>query len=231
MKERLIVALDVDSIKQARRLVSILYPTVKIFKIGSQLFTKAGPESIETVHAKGAKVFLDLKFHDIPNTVEQAIKSVCQMGVLLTNIHASGGADMMKQAVKARPTKKKTILLAVTVLTSLDKQALRQTGINSMPLEHVKKLALLAKSCGMDGVVCSGQEIEAVRKACGSNFIILVPGIRTQIKHAQDQKRIITPAAAIKQGADYIVVGRPITQARDPLAEAEQIQRDILQLI
>jgi orotidine-5'-phosphate decarboxylase len=231
MKEQLIVALDVESIEKARRLVSILYPAVKIFKIGSQLFTKAGPASIEIVHAQGARVFLDLKFHDIPNTVEQAIKSACQMGVLLTNLHASGGAAMMRQAAKARPANKKTILLAVTVLTSLDKKALRQTGINTMPLEHVKKLALLAQSCGMDGVVCSGQEITTVRRACGSNFIILVPGVRTHTKHAHDQKRIITPAAAIQKGADYIVVGRPITQAKDPLAQAKQIQSDIASLI
>jgi len=225
MNNRLIVALDIDNIKDAERLVDALYPAVKIFKIGSQLFTKTGPEAIKMVHKKRAKVFLDLKFHDIPNTVFQAVKQACAMGVFMTNVHASGGSAMMQHAAQAK--RKDSIIIAVTVLTSIDKKALSAIGINRSPLSQAEKLARLAKSSGLDGVVCSGNEIRAIRKACGKKFVIVAPGIRMIAADTQDQKRIMTPKLAISYGADYIVVGRPITKAKNPLSAAKEILRDI----
>ena len=221
MKNRLIVALDVDSLKKAKRLVDMLYPEVKIFKIGSQLFTKTGPEAVRMVHKTGAKVFLDLKFHDIPNTVFLAIKQACAMGVFMTNVHASGGMVMMRHAAKAK--KEKSIILAVTVLTSIDKKELSTLGINRSPLSQAERLALLAKSSGLDGAVCSGNEIRVIRKVCGTKFTIVTPGIRMTASDTQDQKRVMTPKLAISYGADYIVVGRPITQAKNPLSAAKEI--------
>ena len=227
-RAKLVVALDVDSLQEAKTLVDRLYPATKIFKIGSQLFTQAGPEAVSMVHKKGAEVFLDLKFHDIPNTVAGAVKRACAMRVFITNLHASGGAAMMKAAVKARGKSRTPLLLAVTVLTSIDKKELCAIGISRTPLAQVQRLALLAKRCGMDGVVCSGREIDAVRKLCGKDFIVLTPGIRTaENANAQDQKRIMTPAAAAKKSSDYIVVGRPIIKAKNPLAVAKKILQDI----
>jgi orotidine-5'-phosphate decarboxylase len=220
---KLIVALDVSTLKQARALVDILYPEVKIFKIGSQLFTQKGPEAVRMVREKGAQVFLDLKFHDIPNTVACAVKSSKAHGVLMLNVHASGGAEMMKAAVSARGKSSLPLLLAVTMLTSMDKRELNNIGISRAPLAQVKKLALLAKRCGMDGVVCSGHEISLVRKACGRNFIILTPGIRPFGGSVQDQKRTMTPEAAARKGADYIVVGRPVIHAQHPLEVVKTI--------
>ena len=221
MKDRLIVALDVDSLKKAKTLVDTLYPTVKIFKIGKQLFTKEGPKAVEMVHKRGAKVFLDLKFHDIPNTVKCAIGSVISMSVFMTNIHASGGKEMMLAAYETRKHKKTPILLGVTVLTSMDKKALKKVGINASPKNQVKRLALLAKSAKLDGVVSSAEEIALIRKACGKKFIIVTPGIRQNQAEASDQKRVQTPEYAFKEGADYIVVGRPITKAKNPLKAAK----------
>jgi orotidine-5'-phosphate decarboxylase len=221
MKDRLIVALDVDNLKKATSLVDALYPEVKIFKIGSQLFTKVGPDAVKMVHKKRARVFLDLKFHDIPNTVFLAIEQVCAMGVFMANVHASGGRVMMRRAAQAK--KKSLIILAVTVLTSIDKKALSAIGINRSPLSQAEKLAMLAKSSGLDGVVCSGNEIRAIRKACGAKFIIVTPGIRPLALGMQDQKRVITPELAISHGADYIVAGRPVIQAKNPLSAAKDI--------
>jgi orotidine-5'-phosphate decarboxylase len=220
---KLIVALDVDTLKKAKSLVDRLYPAVKIFKIGSQLFTQEGPEAVRMVRKNGAQVFLDLKFHDIPNTVAQAVKSAKAHRAFMLNVHASGGVAMMKAAVSARGTSRVPLLLAVTMLTSMDKRELVNIGIPGTPLVQVKKLAMLAKKCGMDGVVCSGREIDLVRRSCGRDFIILTPGIRPSGCFAQDQKRIMTPDIAAKKGADYIVVGRPITQAQDPLKAAKSI--------
>ncbi len=226
MKNKLIVALDVDSLKKATRLVDMLYPAVKIFKIGSQLFTRVGPEAVKMVQKKRAKVFLDLKFHDIPNTVYQAVRQACSMGVFMTNVHATGGKAMMQHAAQAKT--KASILLAVTVLTSIDRKALSQIGINRSPLMQAERLAMLAKASGLDGVVCSGNEIQAIRRACGTKFTIVSPGIRTIASDTQDQKRIMTPKLAISHGADYIVVGRPITKAKKPICVANDILRDTL---
>lgn len=226
MKDRLIVALDVASLKEAKALVDRLYPLVKIFKVGSQLFTACGPEAIKMIGKKGAKVFLDLKFHDIPNTTALAIKAAKDMGVFMVNLHASGGKGMLKAAVSARG-KRGPILLAVTVLTSLDVKGLKDIGIKRSPSAYVKDLALLARSCGLDGVVCSAREITAIRRACGSRFIIATPGIRPAKGKREDQKRVATPEDALAWGADYIVVGRPITRSKDPLSACRSILKNI----
>jgi len=222
MKDRLIVALDVDNLKKAKALVDRLYPAVRIFKIGSQLFTACGPKAIEMVHKRGAKVFLDLKFHDIPNTVARAVEAAKAMGVFMLNVHASGGKEMMKAAFDAAG-RRGPILLAVTVLTSLDAQGLRSIGVKKSAFKQVEDLALLAESAGMAGIVCSAREIATIRKSCGRKFVIVTPGIRPLAAKTQDQKRIATPAYAMAQGADYIVVGRPITQAKDPASAAKSI--------
>lgn len=222
MKDRLIVALDVDSLKKAEALVDKLYPLVKIFKVGSQLFTIGGPEAIKMIHKKGAKVFLDLKFHDIPNTVAQAVRLTKDMGVFMVNLHASGGKKMMEAAVSAKG-KNGPILLAVTVLTSLDTEELGDTGIKKSPTTYAKDLALLAKSCGLDGAICSAHEIATIRRACGERFIIVTPGIRPAKAKKHDQKRIATPEYALSCGADYIVVGRPIIRTKDPVLSAKAI--------
>jgi orotidine-5'-phosphate decarboxylase len=223
IEPKLIVALDVDSVERAKKLVDMLYPEVQIFKIGSQLFTKSGPAAVKMVRKKGAKVFLDLKFHDIPNTVACAAQEAKLHEVFMLNVHALGGSEMMRAVVKARGKSKTPLLLAVTVLTSMDRRELGNIGIFRSSSAQVKKLALLAKECGMDGVVCSGHEIGIVRKACGRGFIVLTPGIRPISKSRQDQKRVVTPQIAAKKGADYIVVGRPIIKARHPLKEAKNI--------
>ena len=226
MKDRLIVALDVAALKEAKALVEELYPLVKIFKVGSQLFTACGPEAIKMIDKKGARVFLDLKFHDIPNTAALAIKAAKDMGVFMVNLHASGGKNMLEAAVSARG-RRGPILLAVTVLTSLDAKGLRDIGVKRSPLAYAKSLALLAKSCGLDGIVCSAREITAIKRACGSRFIIVTPGIRLAKGKRGDQKRVATPQYAFRSGADYIVVGRPITKSKDPLSAARAILDNI----
>ncbi len=226
MINKLIVALDVDSFKKAKNFVDELYPTVKIFKVGSELFTIAGPEAVKMIKAKGAGVFLDLKFHDIPNTVAKAVKATAKLQPIMLNIHASGGADMIKAAsasIKSLPKDKRPVLLAVTVLTSIDKSTLRKLGVSRSPIKQVVYLAKLAKTCGANGIVCSPKEIQAVRQSCGKKFIIVTAGIRPAGGSSFDQKRIATPAWAIKKGADFIVVGRPITKTRNPKKAAEEI--------
>jgi orotidine-5'-phosphate decarboxylase len=227
-KPELVVALDVDTLAKAEKLVDMLYPETRIFKVGSQLFTHAGPEAINMIRKKGAKVFLDLKFHDIPNTVASAVKASKSLGVFILNVHASGGAEMMRAAVRARGKSKKPILLAVTMLTSMDKTELNNIGISRAPIQQVKKLALLAKQSGIDGVVCSGHEIEIIRSVCGKDFIILTPGIRPAVnRQVDDQKRIMTPQSAAQKGCDYIVMGRPIIEAVSPLTAVQGVLQDI----
>ncbi|MFH0732814.1 MAG: orotidine-5'-phosphate decarboxylase [Candidatus Omnitrophota bacterium] len=230
MNNKIIVALDVDSLEKAKELVDKLYPTIKIFKIGSELFTAAGPEAVKMVKAAGADVFLDLKFHDIPNTVAKAIKAACKLHPIMLNIHASGGSEMIKAAagaIKSLPKDRRPVLLAVTVLTSMDKSALNKLGISRPPIRQVMYLAKLAKQSGADGVVCSPQEISAVRAACGRNFVIVTPGVRPATSAAFDQKRIATPQWALKKGADFIVIGRPITEAIDPAKAARELSTTV----
>ena len=208
MSDKLIVALDVDNIEQAEAIVDELYPVVKIFKVGNELFSATGPEVLKRISAKGANVFLDLKFHDIPNTVAKAVKATTRFRPFMVNVHASGGQEMIKAAagsIKSLSKDKRPILLAVTVLTSIDRKALQQLGISRPPIKQVVHLAKTAKSSGADGVVCSPQEIQEVRNACGKKFIIVTPGIRPAGDNVFDQKRIATPEWAIRKGADFIV--------------------------
>ncbi|OIO38727.1 MAG: orotidine 5'-phosphate decarboxylase [Candidatus Omnitrophica bacterium CG1_02_49_10] len=209
MKDRLIVALDVASFKEAKRLVDKLYPAVKIFKVGSQLFTACGTDIIKYVNKKGAKVFLDLKYHDIPNTVKNAVASALEHNIFMLTVHVSGGTDMMKAAVAAKKKRRYPIIVGVTVLTS-------KSASGAKVLECVKEAA----KAGLDGVVCSPLEAGEVRRKSKRGFVIVTPGIRLAGSGKDDQRRTASPEAAIKAGADYIVVGRPIVEAKDPLKAA-----------
>lgn len=236
-RSSLIVALDFDSLSSAVKFAKQVADLVGLFKIGSQLFTAAGPAVVKEIAALGPGIFLDLKFHDIPNTVAGAVLSSAAMsGVQLVNVHALGGSAMMKAAAQAisagvplgadRPR-----LLAVTILTSMDQKAVREVGISGSPKSSVPKLAKLAKNAGVDGVVASVQEARAIRKACGRDFLIVTPGVRPKdsaVKSKEDdQARRATPAEAIRAGADYIVVGRPILAAENPRTAAQAIVDEI----
>jgi orotidine-5'-phosphate decarboxylase len=238
-RSSLIVALDFDSLKTALKFAQQVADLVGMFKIGSQLFTAAGPAAVKEISALGPGIFLDLKFHDIPNTVAGAVlASAAMTGVKLVNVHALGGTAMLHAAAQAisagvpmgadRPR-----LIAVTVLTSMDAKAIREVGVGGPPKTRVVKLAKLAKSAGVDGVVASVQEARAIRKACGRDFLIVTPGVRPATKSdaaagkSDDQARTATPTEAIKAGADFLVVGRPITAAPDPRAAAQAIVDEI----
>ena len=225
---RVIVALDYASAAEALAFAQRLDPKRCRVKVGKELFTVSGPALVEQRVARGFDVFLDLKYHDIPNTVASACKSAAALGAWMINVHASGGRTMMQAAREAlaglsRPPK----LIAVTVLTSLGAEDLRETGQMEEPQVLVERLAKLAKASGMDGVVCSAQEASLLRKACGPALCLVTPGIRLADAAQDDQKRIVTPQVAIADGADYLVVGRPITRAADPLAVLDRINADI----
>ena len=233
-KERLVLALDVDDFKKAEELVSELSDYVGAFKIGNQLFTAEGPKVVDMVNKKGGKVFLDLKFHDIPNTVAQAAEVATKLGVYIFNVHTSGGYEMMKAAAEA--SKKislalgirKPLILGVTLLTSINQEILeKEIGIKKRLEEQVVHLAKLAKAAGLDGVVASSWEIKEIRKACREDFIILTPGIRPVGKSSDDQKRIMTPGEAIKLGSDFLVIGRPIRNASNPVEAAKEILKEM----
>jgi orotidine-5'-phosphate decarboxylase len=234
-RERLCLALDVPTLKEARTLVSELAEFIGIFKVGMELFTSEGPKSVAAIQKLGGKVFLDLKFHDIPNTVAGAARSAVRMGVAIFNVHASGGRDMMTAVAEAVSTEAdrlgltKPKVLAVTVLTSLSTEDLhRDLNIIKTTEEQVIALARLAKESGLDGVVASPQETEAIRRACGKGLIILTPGIRPAWAAAKgDQKRITTPADAIRAGSDYIVVGRPILSAENRIQASGRVLKEI----
>lgn len=237
--DKLIVALDVKTPAEAFSLVQQLHAVAGMFKIGSQLFTLAGPQIVKDVIASGAKVFLDLKFHDIPHQVAGAARSAAQLGVSMFTVHASGGAEMMRSAVEAvsevveRERTVRPAVLAVSVLTSIDANALSQIGINSSPEESVLRLVKLAEQSGVDGVVASPQEAKTIRAMVAHReFLIVTPGIRParQDAGADDQRRVSTPEAALKAGADYLVVGRPITSAADPVAAAQEIATEMEQV-
>ncbi len=233
IKDRLIVALDVPSLKEAEKLVKTLSPAVNIFKVGKELFTSAGPDVVKMIHAKKKKVFLDLKFHDIPNTVGSACEAAAKLGVFMLNVHVSGGRAMLYAAAQSvakgsRGRKTKApILLGVTVLTSMTEEDLKETGVKKKVQDQVRDLAKLAQNCGLDGVVASGQEIELIRKATSPSFIIVTPGVRPLWAAHGDQKRIVTPVQAMQKGAHFIVVGRPITQSTDPCKAARDILEEI----
>lgn len=233
-KEKLIVALDVESAKQARELVSSLRDLVGMFKVGSQLFTAAGPEIVREIVNAGSKVFLDLKFHDIPNTVLSAGIEATRLGVSIFNVHALGGSEMMRRTADAvsqvainegiaRP-----LVIAVTILTSAETHQLTEIGIDSNPAEQVVRLSLLAEAAGMEGVVASPHEIAHVRSAVNRrDFKVVTPGVRPADTALHDQKRVMSPSQAILAGADYIVVGRPITKAPNPVNAARRIVEEI----
>jgi orotidine-5'-phosphate decarboxylase len=225
---RVIVALDYPDAGQALALVARLDPGQCRLKVGKELFVRAGPALVERLAALGFQVFLDLKFHDIPNTVAQACRAAADLGVWMVNVHASGGLKMMRMAREAvansaTPPK----LIAVTVLTSMSGEDLRQIGLDMEPAAQVERLARLTKEAGLDGVVCSAQEAELLRAAIGPDFLLVTPGIRPAGSAVGDQSRILTPAKAIAAGADYLVIGRPITQADDPVAALQQINAEI----
>ena len=224
-KDKLIIALDVETPSKALGLVKELRSVAGMFKVGSQLFTAAGPQIVRDIIALDSKVFLDLKFHDIPHQVAGAARAAAELGVSLFTIHASGGSEMMRRAVDAvAEVGNETAVLAITVLTSIDADILAQIGVNSTPSESVLRLVKLAEASGVDGVVASAQEIKTIRDAIPNpNFLVVTPGIRSAQNDSGDQKRVATPAAAISAGASYLVVGRPITSATDPLAAAQQI--------
>jgi len=232
-KRRIIVALDFPRLNEALRMARKLARCVGMFKVGKQLFTAAGPEALRKLSALGPRIFLDLKYHDIPNTVAGAVRAAVQLpGVALLNVHALGGRAMMEAAVKAMPRGPgRPKLLAVTILTSLDQHALREVGIQGTPHDRAVRLAQLARECGIDGVVASPLEVRSIRKACGPDFLIVPQGIRPAGGRLHDQKRTATPAETIRNGADYLGVGRAITQAADPRAAATEIVAEIAQAL
>ena len=220
MRERLIVALDVSTASAARDLVATIGGAAGVYKVGLQLFTAEGPDFVRELVGSGKKVFLDLKLHDIPNTVAKATKSASSLGVHMLTVHAAGGSEMLRAAVEAAGS---TAILGVTVLTSFDETDLRETGITASISDQVMRMGSLAKEAGCRGVVSSARETALIRKALGSDLAIVNPGIRPAGAGVNDQERVATPASAIAAGATYIVVGRPITQADDPARAAENI--------
>jgi len=233
-KERLVLALDVDDFKKAEELVGKLSDYVGVFKIGNQLFTAEGTEVVNMINEREGKVFLDLKFHDIPNTVARAAEVATKLGVYIFDVHTSGGYEMMKAAAEASKKissalgLRKPLILGVTLLTSINQEILeKDLGIKRRLEEQVVHLAKLAKEAGLDGVVASSREIKEIRKACGEDFVILTPGIRPAGKSSDDQKRIMTPGEAIKLGADFLVIGRPIRNASNPVEATKEILKEM----
>ncbi|NOS98636.1 MAG: orotidine-5'-phosphate decarboxylase [Methylotenera sp.] len=224
---KIIVALDYADAANALKLVNQLDPTLCRLKVGKELFTAAGPQFVEQLTRSNFGVFLDLKFHDIPNTVAKACSAASNLGVWMLNVHASGGLEMMQaahEAVSASETK--PLLIAVTVLTSMNQATLNQIGINTDLATHVLNLAKLTKQAGLDGVVCSALEAKMLRTALGGDFCLVTPGIRPANVNQDDQSRVVTPADALKNGASYLVVGRPITLATNPLQALEAIHAE-----
>jgi orotidine-5'-phosphate decarboxylase len=228
-QRRLIFALDVDSFEEAGEWVGRLRGQVGAFKVGKQLFTRCGPDVVRMIRDSGVDVFLDLKYHDIPNTVAMAGLEAQRLGVWMFNVHALGGAEMMARLVaevdkvSPRGTKGRPLLIAVTILTSSTDATLRAVGIDRPVTEMVPRLARLAQEAGMDGVVASPQEVGLIRQVCGRDFAIVTPGVRPADASVDDQKRVMTPGEALRAGADYLVIGRPISAAPDPAAAAAGI--------
>jgi orotidine-5'-phosphate decarboxylase len=228
MRDRIIVALDVSTREDALQLVKETRESVGLFKVGSQLFMAEGPAIVREIVALGGKVFLDVKLHDIPNTVSRAAVEAARLGISMMTIHASGGRAMMESLVAALRDKfgnRKPLVMAVTVLTSLDTRALFELGLEQPLEEQVERLALLASECGIDGVVCSPREITVLRKVVRADFKIVTPGIRLADQSLDDQQRTATPAEAFAAGADYIVVGRAVTACPDPKGALERLMK------
>lgn len=229
MENKVIVALDYETRKEAMQLVDQLDPSLCRLKVGKEMFTTLGTEFVKELQNRHFDVFLDLKFHDIPNTVARAVRSAADLGVWMVDMHASGGLRMMEAAKKILEPygKDAPILIAITVLTSMEEADLLQIGVNTSPEEHVIRLARLSQRAGLDGVVCSPQEVEILRQRCGADFKLITPGIRPEGSQLGDQRRVMTPREAIEAGSDYLVIGRPITQAADPIAVLKQINASI----
>ena len=225
---RIIVALDYPDAESANQLVNLLDPNLCRLKVGKELFTSAGPAFVESLVGRGYDIFLDLKFHDIPTTVDKACAAACRLGVWMLNVHASGGSEMMEAAKAATvQNSKPPLLIAVTVLTSMNEMTLQQIGIPGSIEDHVLKLASLAKASMLDGVVCSAHETPILKSHLGQDFCLVTPGIRPENAGKDDQSRIVTPRQALKLGSHYLVIGRPITQAASPLAALKSISDEI----
>lgn len=235
VKDRLIVALDVSSLEEAKALVKDLKEHVGMFKMGLELYTSGGLELFKMMREEGIKVFFDGKFHDIPNTAAQASRNITKQGVAMFNVHATGGSAMMSAAAKAcaeaaeeSKLAQRPYLIAVTILTSIAPETLKdELRVGDEVMSHVTHLAKLTKASGLDGVVASAREAAAIRKACGDDFLIVTPGIRPEWAATNDQKRIVTPAQALKDGADFLVVGRPITAAADMKDAAKKVLEEM----
>lgn len=225
----IVVALDFDNRAQTLELVDRLDPARCRLKIGKELFTSEGPQLVEAVQSKGFDVFLDLKFHDIPNTCAKAVAAAANLGVWMVNVHASGGERMMVAAREALDKfQQKPLLIGVTVLTSMEQSDLAGIGLDIEPQLQVKRLAQLTKTSGLDGVVCSAQEAVMLKQLCGLDFKLVTPGIRPSFAVQGDQRRVMTPSDAIQAGVDYLVIGRPITQAKDPIEALTLIEQELL---
>ncbi|PSJ21088.1 orotidine-5'-phosphate decarboxylase [Halomonas sp. ND22Bw] len=224
----LIIALDYASLDAALCMADRLDPARCRVKVGKELFTRSGPDVLEALHGRGFEVFLDLKFHDIPNTVAGAVQAAAEQGVWMVNVHAGGGGRMM-EAAKQRLVQHdlSTHLIAVTVLTSMAAEDLSEVGVTATPAEQVERLAALARDSGMDGVVCSAQEAGRLRTLCGDDFLKVTPGIRPATADAGDQRRVMTPTTAMAAGSTHLVVGRPVTQAEDPMAALAAIEAEL----
>ena len=226
---RIIVALDFASADEAISLAKTLDPAMCRVKVGKELFTRAGPPFIEQLHGLGFEVFLDLKFHDIPNTVAKACRAAAELGVWMVNVHALGGRRMMEAAREAVDSANhQPLLIAVTILTSMGEEDLKEIGLDADPEANVLRLAQLAESSGLDGVVCSPREVKALRETVGDSFALVTPGVRPVGVSTDDQKRVTTPEDAIRTGSSYLVIGRPITQAESPIEALRNINLAIL---
>ncbi|MGD9601291.1 MAG: orotidine-5'-phosphate decarboxylase [Gammaproteobacteria bacterium] len=226
--QKIIVALDHPTGHEALALVAALGTTECALKIGKELFTREGPPIVRTLVGQGRPVFLDLKYHDIPNTVAAACQAAADLGVWMINVHTSGGPEMLRAARESLAGRtRRPLLIGVTVLTSLDANALSAIGVTATPAAQVLRLTRLARECGLDGVVCSPQEIAAVKRECGASFLTVTPGIRPANASHDDQQRVATPAAAVRAGGDYLVIGRPITRASDPALAVRDITGEI----
>lgn len=232
--ERIILAVDVPGYDEAVDMVEQFKDHIEIFKVGSELFTSAGPRIVEKIHSFGRKVFLDLKFHDIPNTVAKSALAVAKLGVFMFNVHTFGGTEMMKRAVETireyslKENKDRPKLIGVTVLTSMDSETLsNEIGIQVRMSTQVKHLASLAERAGLDGVVASAEEAEMIRSRFGKGFLIVTPGIRPSWAAKDDQKRALTPKEALRRGTDYLVIGRSITAQPDPVAALKRIEEEM----
>lgn len=225
-RERLIVALDVSSSAEAQKIVGALGQSVETYKVGMQLYTAVGPQIVRDLISSGRRVFLDLKYHDIPNTVGSAVEEAAKLGVNMLTVHAAGGSKMLKAATEAAANKKLQVL-AVTVLTSMDQQDLQETGVPGKLEDQVARAAALALSCGCHGVVSSAREVKLLREKLGDHFLAVTPGVRPAGAGHGDQARVVTPAEAIAAGASHMVIGRPITAAPNPAEAVEKILKEI----